>query len=397
MHRALEGVTVVDLTQFAAGPYCTMLLADAGARVIKVEPPRGEPYRHEGPPICDSAGTQTGSYILRFSRHKESVALDLKDADDRGVFFELVRRADVLVQNFKPDTTARLGLRYTDLQPLNDRLIYASVTGFGQADFLPSPHRQGSAFAVVSEAMGGVMDMLGDAGCPPHWSGVSLGDLFPGSLAVAGILIALLQRGRTGLGQQVDISMVDCMTSLNEKALLAYTTSGVESSRGLAHTAPCGPFRASDRWIAVAVAGEACWRQLCTVIDRADLLRDVRLAAEVDRAGPYRNVVTAAVDQWARKRTADDAVTTLTAHGIGAAIVATAQDTVRSPHAEARRMLLDVEYGGWGSHLVIDSPIKMSGSPPRPTATIPLLGEHTDRVRSELARPLQDTTNKSND
>jgi crotonobetainyl-CoA:carnitine CoA-transferase CaiB-like acyl-CoA transferase len=108
MHRALEGVTVVDLTQFAAGPYCSMLLADAGARVIKVEPPHGEPYRHEGPPLRDSSGTRTGSYILRFSRHKESVALDLKDADDRGVFFELVRRADVLVQNFKPDTTARL-------------------------------------------------------------------------------------------------------------------------------------------------------------------------------------------------------------------------------------------------------------------------------------------------
>jgi CoA:oxalate CoA-transferase len=394
MHRALEGVTVVDLTQFAAGPYCTMLLADAGARVIKVEPPRGEPYRHEGPPICDASGRQTGSYILRFSRHKESVTLDLKDADDRGVFFELVRRADVLVQNFKPGTTERLGLRYTDLQPLNDRLIYASVTGFGQPDFLPSPHRHGSAFAVVSEAMGGVMDMLGDDSCPPHWSGVSLGDLFPGSLAVAGILIALLHRGRTGLGQQVDISMVDCMISLNEKALLAYTTSGMKSSRGLFDAAPYGPFRASDRWIVVAVVGNACWQRLCMLIDRADLLRDERMAAEAGRAGPYRHVVTAAVDQWVKKRTAEDAVTALTAQGIGAAIVATAKDIVRSPHADARHMLIDVEYGGWGSHTVIDTPIKMSGSLPRRAARIPLLGEHTDMVRCELALPPHDGTNK---
>jgi formyl-CoA transferase len=133
------------------------------------------------------------------------------------------------------------------------------------------------------------------------------------------------------------------------------------------------------------------------VIDRADLLHDERLATEADRAGPYREIVIAAVDQWARARTAEEAVTTLTAHGIGAAIVATAEDMVRSPHAEARRMLVDVEYGGWGSHLVVDSPIKMSGSPPRPTSTIPLLGEHTDSVRSELARPLHDRTNKSND
>jgi len=168
---------VLDLSQFAAGPYCTMLLGDAGARIIKVEPPgRGEPYRHEGPDLEGTDGSHTGGFFVRFNRNKESITLDLKSPRGIDIFKRIAKVADVVVQNYKPETVDRLGIGYSQLKDLNPGLVYASISGFGQPGVLESPYWRWPAFAVVAEAMGGVMDRIGDATCPPHWSGVSVGD-----------------------------------------------------------------------------------------------------------------------------------------------------------------------------------------------------------------------------
>src|SRR5262245_6254377 len=205
--RALGDILVLDLSQFASGPYATQFLADAGARVIKVEPPgHGEAYRREGPPV---PGAERGSYFLRFNRNKEAIAVDLRQPAGQAAFDRLVAAADVLVENFKPDSMERLGYTWDRLRALNPRLVYATITGYGHADLLPSPQGSWPAFAIVAEAAGGMMDMIGDPQCRPHGSGVSAGDLVAGLHAALGILIALHQRSLTGRGQRVDVAMAD--------------------------------------------------------------------------------------------------------------------------------------------------------------------------------------------
>jgi len=384
--KALEGVTVLDLTQFAAGPYCTMLMADAGARVIKIEPPGGEPYRHAGPQLDGADGSKTGSYFLRFSRNKESVVLDLKDQQDLGRFLDLVAGADILVQNFRPETLTRLGIDYASLSAVNERLIYTSISGFGQPDVLPSPYSSWPAFAIVAEAMGGIMDQIGDADCPPHWSAVSLGDLYAGGMAVNGALMALWQRARTGRGQHVDISMVDCMMSLNERSIFRYALTGIVPWRGSPPSwAPFGAFRTGDGWIAIGVIGDAVWKKFCLAIEAPELLTDERLATGANRGKNGDALVTPAVEKWLTGRTSAEAAAILNQRGVPAAPVCSAKDVVESTHTAARHMLVEVEYPNFGAHSVVSSPIKLSADPVPPRGHIPALGEHTDAVLAEFA------------
>jgi formyl-CoA transferase len=391
VERALEGLIVLDLTQFAAGPYCTMLLADAGARVIKIEPPNGEPYRHEGPSLEGEDGSRTGSYFLRFNRNKESVVLDLKSTQGREAFKRLVRSSDVVVQNFKPETLERLGIDYPTLHDVNEKLVYASISGFGQRDVLPSPYWRWPAFAVVAEAMGGIMDQIGDANCPPHWSAVSLGDLYAGGLAVSGILMALIHRGRTGVGQHVDVSMMDCMVSLNERALFKYALTGVSTGRGTsASWAPFGAFRGDDGWVAIGVIGNSVWQNFCAAIDRPEFLEDPSLSTGPERVGQLDAVIAPAIHEWLIGKTSEQAAELLNERGVPAAPVHTAKEVFESEHVRARHMIVDVDYEGYGRHQVVGSPIKLSADPNPDVGKIPRLGEHTDEVLRTLAADHED-------
>jgi formyl-CoA transferase len=363
-----------------------MLMADAGARVIKIEPPGGEPYRFAGPQLDGADGSKTGSYFLRFSRQKQSVVLDLKDKQDLERFLDLVAGADVLVQNFRPETLKRLRIDYASLAAVNERLVYTSISGFGQPDVLPSPYSSWPAFAIVAEAMGGIMDQIGDADCPPHSSGVSLGDLYAGGMAVSGALMALWQRTRTGRGQHVDISMVDCMMSLNERSIFRYALTGVVPWRGSPPSwAPFGAFHTSDGWVAIGVIGDAVWKKFCLAINAPELLTDERLANGADRGKHGDQLVTPAVDKWLAGRTAAEAAAILNERGVPAAPVNSAKDVVESAHTAARHMLLDVEYPNFGTHPVVSSPIKLSSDPVPPQGHIPALGEHTEAVLAEFA------------
>lgn len=376
---------IVDLTHFAAGPYCTMLLADAGARVIKIEPPEGEIYRREGPPIAGADGTVAGSYALRFNRSKESVVLDLKSDAGREAFERLIARADVLVENFRPGTLDRLGLGFRRLETLNPRLVYATITGFGAGDVAASPFMNWPALAIVAEAMGGVMDRIGDGECGPHWSGVSAGDLYAGALATSGILMALLHRDRTGSGQHVDISMVDAMTSLNERAVMSYGVTGQAPRRGEeAHLAPFGPFEARDGHVVIGVIGDALWRRFCAAISRPDLAEDPRLRDGISRAAHLETILRPAIAEWLGNRDKETAARHLAAAGVPAAPVYDAGEVAESAHTRARGLLVQVELPGYGSFPVVGTPIRLGADQQPPTARAPLLGEHTRSVLAEF-------------
>jgi formyl-CoA transferase len=365
-----------------------MLLADAGARIIKVEDPRGgDPYRREGPNLVSLDGSTTsGGFIVRFNRTKESVAINLKDPDGVALFKRLAATADVLVENFSPGTMLALGLDYGVMSTVSPTLIYTSISGFGQIDMLPSPYAHLPALAVVAEAMGGVMDRIGDASCPPHWSGVSLGDLYAGSMALSGILIALAQRAKTGVGQHVDVAMVDCMISLNERGVFSYAATGQAPLRGSnPDLAPFGPFKAKDGWIVIGVIGNPMWYRFCRALGRPDLAADERLSTGLGRGRHLTDVIEPAIRRWLEHRSREEATEILHDHKIPSAPVATAPDVTNSPHTAARQMLVDVDYPGFGSHKVVGTPIKLSGDPNPRVGPIPVLGQHTKEVLTTLA------------
>jgi CoA:oxalate CoA-transferase len=384
--RPLEDVIVLDLSQYAAGPYGVQILADAGARVVKVEVPgAGDPYRHEGPRL-PGGGPGDGTYFMRFNRNKESVAIDLRHPDGRRAFDRLVARADVLVENLKPDSLARLGYPYDRLQALNPRLVYATVTGFGHPDLLESPLWRWPAFAVVAEAMGGLMAVIGDPDCRPHGSAVSAGDLVAGIHAALGVLIALHQRERTGEGQRVDIAMADSIAALAEQPIFTYGATGRAPGRGPSRNmAPFGAFPAADGHVAIGVIGPAVWRRLCEAIERPDLRDDPELATGQGRARHLAGRIAPALEAWLRDRPKAEAARHLAERQVPAAPVLDAREIAGEPHFRARQMVLELDYPGAGTFLAAGNPIKLGADPSPPVRRPPLLGEHTDAVLAELA------------
>jgi crotonobetainyl-CoA:carnitine CoA-transferase CaiB-like acyl-CoA transferase len=383
--RPLEDVTVLDLSQFAAGPYGAQLLADHGARVIKLERPgTGDPYRHEGPRL-PGGGPDDGAFFLRFNRNKESVAIDLSRPGGRRAFERLVAGADVLIENFKPGSLERLGYPWTRLRELNPRLVYATVTGFGHRDLLESPLSSWPAFAVVAEAMGGLMAVIGDATCRPHSSSVSAGDLVAGMHMAFGVLAALHQRALTGEGQRVDVAMADSIAALAELPVFNYGATGQVPTRGSSRsTAPFGAFPAADGHVAIGVIGGAVWRRFCDAIDRPDLRDDPALATGQGRAAQLADRIQPAIEDWLRHRTKQEAAAYLAERQVPAAPLLDAREVTESPHFQARQMVLEFEYPDAGTFRVTGNPVKLGADASPPVRRPPRLGEHTDAVLREL-------------
>lgn len=272
----LSGLLVLDLTRVLAGPYCTMLLADLGARVIKIElPDTGDDARQIGPFVDDGKGGRTSAYFFSVNRNKESLALDLKNPDERRAFEALLDVADVLVENFTPGVLARLGYGWEQLQRRNPRLILASISGFGQT----GPYAPLPAYDMVVQAMGGVLSLTGDEGGVPTRVGVSIGDLSAGLFGALGVQTALIERHRTGQGRHVDVAMLDCQVALLENALARLqvdgTTPGPIGSRHASIT-PFGLFKASDGFLVIAAGNDAMFARLCRALDVAHLASDPR-------------------------------------------------------------------------------------------------------------------------
>ena len=376
----LQGVTVLDLTRVLSGPYCTMLLADMGARVIKVERPgRGDDTRAWGPPFV--AGES--AYFLSINRNKESVTLDFKQPDGRALLDRLVARADVLVENFRPGTMRRLGLDYDALAARHPRLIYASISGFGQ----DGPKRDRPGYDAVVQAEGGLMSVTGSADGPPFRLGVAIADLVAGLLAAQGITLALYARERTGRGQRVDIGMLDGVAALlSYQAGIFFATGEAPPRMGNRHPTivPYETFAASDGEFVLAVGNDDQFRRFCGIAGLAAVAADERFATNPGRVLHYTTLRPQLADAL-RRRTRAEWIDALTAAGVPCGSVRDVKEVLTDPHLEARRMIECVEHAAAGPIRVLGVPIKLSGTPGGVRTAPPTLGQHTDRVLCEDA------------
>ncbi|HKA29166.1 MAG TPA: CoA transferase [Candidatus Binatia bacterium] len=356
--RPLAGTVVIDLTRVLAGPYCTLVLSNLGARVIKVErPPGGDEARWIGPFVGGKS-----LYFSALNHGKESIALDLKRADDRAVFDRLLDAADVLVENYRPGVLDRLGYGWPVLRARWPRLVYAAASGFGQT----GPLRERPAFDMVAQAMGGIMSLTGYPDGPPARVGVSIGDIAAGLFLAAGVAAALVRRDRSGAGAMVDVAMLDCQLAILENALTNHLVTGEQPGRlGTRHPniAPFQAFEAADRRLLVLCAGhDTQFAALCEVIGRPELARDERFASP-DARRRHVDLVQEAIAPVLRTRPAAEWLERFERAGIPCGPVNSVADAVRSPQAAARNMVVEIDDPAIGRLAVAGNPIKLDGVP----------------------------------
>lgn len=387
MDSALSDVTVVDLTQVMAGPFCTQLLADFGARVIKVERPgTGEQSRRSmGHPMkgADSAA------FLAINRNKQSVAVDLKTARGRDLAQRLAGAADVFVENFRPGVAGGLGLDYPTLSARNPGLVYASISGFGQH----GPYVERPGYDLIAQAMSGVMSVTGNPGDPPVKSGIPVGDLAAGLFTAFGVVSALHARGRTGLGQHVDVSLLDSAFALSvwETAEL-WSAGRVPGRLGSAHRflAPYQALRARDGYLTVGANTDRQWRTLCATIGRDDLPADPRFASNADRLD-NRETLQAELEATLRTRDVADWVADLVAAGVPCGPIQDYAQAAADPQLGARGMVATVDHPVEGTMRVLGIPVRLSATPGRVVDPAPLLGQHTRSVLAWLGLSERET------
>ncbi|WP_049972403.1 succinyl-CoA:mesaconate CoA-transferase [Haladaptatus cibarius] len=378
---ALSDLRVLDLTQVLAGPYCTMLLADLGADVVKVERPGGDLIRPNPPFVGDDDAY--GGYFQSINRGKRSLELDLTDEDDRADFLRLAKDADVVVENFRAGTMEKFDLEYETLRERNPELVYASIRGFGDPR-TGETHRQGQpSFDLIAQALGGVMQITGDKDGPPTKVGPGIGDLFTATLNAVGVLAALHHRDRTGEGQYVDTAMYDSMISLCERTVYQYSyTDEVPNRRGNSHPTlfPYNAFETADGYVVIAAFGDNHWTALCEAMERPDLAADFPTTA--DRL-KHRELLRGEIAEWTAVHSADD-VCDLLEGAVPCAPVQDVADVFEDDHVDARDMLVDVEQPGTDESVTIaGTPIKMSETPPEPGTRAPLLDEHREELFGE--------------
>ncbi len=379
MPGPLEGVLVVDLTRVLAGPFATMMMADLGARVIKVERPgAGDDSRGYGPYVEGRS-----MYFARVNRGKESVALDLKDPADRSVLDELVDRADVLVENFRPGVMDRLGLGPETLRARNPGLVYCSISGFGQT----GPLRGRQAYDTVVQAASGLMSVTGFPGGPPVKPGAPFGDLSAALYAFGAVCAALVDRHRTGRGARIDIAMFDCLVSLVEGAGLYWLADGTDPGPiGNAHYSitPFDAFSAADRQIIICAANDELFGRLLEAMGREDLAELPQYASNVSRT-QHRDLLKDELERTLRERPADDWLALLTRAGVPCGPISTIAEALGSEQTEQRHMVVTVD--GWrqpGNPMKSDRTQEPVGSGPAPD-----LDEQGAALRREFARPAQ--------
>ncbi len=384
----LSDLLVVDLTRVLAGPYCTQLLRDLGARVIKVERPgAGDDARAIGPFVDgDSA------YFTSINRGKESIALDLKDEADRRVFDALLERADVLVENYRPGTLARLGYGWPELHARHPRLVLASTSGFGQT----GPLAKRPSYDLIAQAMGGLMSLTGEPGGAPTRVGTSIGDIAAGLFTAIGVLTALHERARSGEGRHVDVAMLDCQVALLENAIARYETTGeVPGPIGSRHPsiAPFRAFDTADRPIVIAAGNDALFEKLCACIGRPGLAHETEFATNASRTEHEAKLrdeiestlITAPADEWLAR---------LEAAEIPCGPIQDVEQVLAHPQVHARDMVSEGETPSGRRIRVAGQPVKLSGFAPSEGGAAPALDAHRAALLAELG--LADTGSDGN-
>jgi crotonobetainyl-CoA:carnitine CoA-transferase CaiB-like acyl-CoA transferase len=371
----LSDITVLDFTRVLSGPYCTMLLADMGARVIKIEQPRrGDDTRAWGPPFVSGES----SYFLSINRNKESLTLDLKSPSAKPILDALLERADVVVENFRPGTMERLGLSYDTLTKAHPRLIYCSVSGFGQT----GPRSAEPGYDAVIQGEAGLMSITGAADGPPYRLGVAIADIVSGMFAAQGVAFALLARARTGRGQRVDVGMLDATAALLTYQAGIYFATGTTPGRmGNRHPTivPYETFEASDGDFVVAVGNDEQWRRFCKIIEADALAADDRFATNRARVINY-NELRPVLAERLRQRPRNHWVDALKADGVPCGSVRAVSEVLEDRQLDARSMIETVDHVSAGAIRVLGVPVKLSDTPGSVRSAPPALGQHTDKI-----------------
>jgi succinyl-CoA:mesaconate CoA transferase len=386
---ALSDLRVLDLTQVLAGPYCTMLLADMGADVVKIERPGGDLIR-PNPPFAEGAEAEPyGGYFQSVNRGKRSLELDLGDGDDREAFLSLVEEADVVVENYRAGTMEKFDCSYETLREHNPELVYASIRGFGDPRTGETDRQGQPSFDLIAQALGGVMEITGQEDGPPTKVGPGIGDLFTATLSAVGILAAIHHREQTGEGQYVDTAMYDAMVSMTERAIYQYSYTGDAPTRqGNSHPTlfPYDAFECADGHVVIAAFSDGHWRGLCEAMDRPDLAADY---PDAESRMAHRESLRTAIAEWTRDLATDDVVGTLEGQ-VPAAPVQNTADIFADSHVEDRDMLVDVEQPGAGRDVTIaGSPIKMTETETTPGGRAPLLDEHRSEILGDDASEVE--------
>lgn len=384
----LDGVRVVDLTHALSGPYATMLLADLGADVLKVETPSGDMSRPAGPFHADDDLRAFGGYFQSVNRGKRSIVLDLKTEEGVAAFRKLAAEADVLVENFTSGVMERLGLSYEALSVDNPRLVYAAVRGFGDARSGESPYLHWPAFDVVVQAMAGLMGITGTEDGAPIKVGPGIGDIYPGTMLALGVTAALYETRGSGIGQFVDVAMYDAILALCERIIYQNSYTGsVPVTEGNRHPllSPFDILPAIDGWVAIAAPNDGRWRILCELIGRSDLAADPDLSTNIQRVARRRDVFDY-LAEWTSQRSKAEILTQLGGR-VPVGDVRDASEIVADPHVVARDMVIQLEHPGVNHTLAVaGQPLKFSGTPAHPDRRAPLLDEHGPAVRADLDR-----------
>lgn len=364
--QPLAGLRILDLTRVLAGPFCTALLADLGAEVIKLEPPQGDDYRHIGPFLQGESALFT-----LMNRGKQSIVLDLKDPSAQAVARQIALACDVVVENFRPGVASRLGLG-PELREEKPTLIHAAISGFGQSG--PLAHLP--AYDLVAQAMSGLMAVTGEEGGGPLKVGESYGDLMGGLYAGWAVLAALYRRSSTGEGSTIDVAMFDALFSLLPTAHAVQFYAGTAPRRvGNRHplSTPFGCFACADGPVVIAVLGDRQWQGLCRLIGREDLTSDPALATDEGRTRDEPRI-RAAIEGWTGTRPAAEVVAALTAAGIPTAVVQSLAEAAASPHAQARELVADLPHPVLGRAPTVGQPVRFDGAKPIAARSAPALG-----------------------
>ena len=377
----LSGLRVLDLTRVLAGPTCTQMLGDLGAEVIKIErPDAGDDTRGFAPPFWPE--TKESAYFLGVNRNKKSVTVDIAKPEGQALILKLLESCDILAENFKVGALAKYGLGYEQLKDRFPRLIYCSITGFGQT----GPYAPRPGYDALIQAMGGIMSLTGEPNGSPQKAGVPVADLFAGLYGCIGILAALNHRTATGQGQQIDIGMLDTHVAWLANQGMNYLSTGENPPRlGNQHPniSPYQEFPTKDGYLILAVGNDPTFERFCKAFGQEHLLADERFATNPNRVA-NRDLVTQTLTPLMKTKTTTEWVEALEALKIGCGPINALKDVFADPHVKARNMTLEMDHGSGATVTVIANPVKLSATPPTYRSAPPVLGEHTDAVLSGI-------------